>query len=259
MLGLESACERVRRLIEKGNISVKEIKQILELLNNYNISVRLSVMIGFPTETKAELIETINFLLNNKELIDKDFSAISLNKFDLFEHSKIIDNPELFSIIKIKKDREELGHRYFYETKEGLGMHGAFLGFNQLVYVIKNNFKRMFEFPATSKCWNFIYKCYPDLYKKLKQKRFKDKDLIKFSLNFDYQQILDNTFNYNSESEKTKLQKLLTYKDANKLINKESFIIHKNPQNYLFNKQYNKIFAIKEKNNNQNLFISLNS
>lgn len=58
--GYESANNRILKLINKG-IDLNLIKEKTIKLNEYNISVWASGIIGFPTETRDELYQTIDF------------------------------------------------------------------------------------------------------------------------------------------------------------------------------------------------------
>ena len=61
--GIESGSDRVLKLINKG-INVKDVVQVNKELAKYNISVRYNFIIGFPTESRNEIEQTL-------ELIDK--------------------------------------------------------------------------------------------------------------------------------------------------------------------------------------------
>lgn len=61
--GIESGSNRILELINKG-LKVEEVVQVNKELAKYNISVRYNFIIGFPTETRNEIEQTL-------ELIDK--------------------------------------------------------------------------------------------------------------------------------------------------------------------------------------------
>lgn len=76
--GLESGSDRILKLINKG-ITVKDIVQINKFLAEYNISIRYNFIIGFPTETKFELEQTlalINKLQNDNPNVESPFVNI---------------------------------------------------------------------------------------------------------------------------------------------------------------------------------------
>lgn len=83
--GIESGSERILKLMNKG-IDVNDRLRLLSDSDEIGIWNHSYVMLSFPTETKKELQETIDFYVNNENIIhsynSQDFCA---NK-----HSKII-------------------------------------------------------------------------------------------------------------------------------------------------------------------------
>lgn len=62
--GVESGDERVRReIIHKGNFNNEKIREIFSLCKKYKIKIAAYFMIGHPTETKNELLETKKMVL----------------------------------------------------------------------------------------------------------------------------------------------------------------------------------------------------
>jgi anaerobic magnesium-protoporphyrin IX monomethyl ester cyclase len=62
LMGLESGSERVLRYLKKGDIRLEHNKRAVELANQFGIGVFGSFMIGSPTETKEEMLETLEFI-----------------------------------------------------------------------------------------------------------------------------------------------------------------------------------------------------
>ena len=58
--GIESGCQRTLDLIKK-NITLKEIRKAVKLCREVGIKTKSYFMLGFPTETKEEIQETIKF------------------------------------------------------------------------------------------------------------------------------------------------------------------------------------------------------
>lgn len=61
-LGLESGDDRILNLMKKS-LSVKKIKEKIKLIRKYNIDIAGFFIIGFPTETKKTIFNTINLAL----------------------------------------------------------------------------------------------------------------------------------------------------------------------------------------------------
>ena len=95
---------------------------ILQLLTGAGI-VNINYMLyGFPTETKEEFIETMDFLKENEKNIDLVSSSI----FGLQKNTIIYNNPKKFGIIKINEEqRTVLEPKITYEVKTGLNQKEA--------------------------------------------------------------------------------------------------------------------------------------
>jgi len=99
MFGLESANDRVLALIEKG--TTKEVERdVLIKSHNAGIWNHSFLFFGFPTETRAEAQETIDFLRNNLQSIHSFGPGVFLLNRD----SSCYQFPEKFSIEKIIED-----------------------------------------------------------------------------------------------------------------------------------------------------------
>ncbi len=59
-VGIESGCDRILKLMRKG-ITTEKIKEKIELLNHCGFKPTGNFIIGFPTETEAEIMQTIRF------------------------------------------------------------------------------------------------------------------------------------------------------------------------------------------------------
>ena len=112
--GAESGCNRILKLIQKG--TTKESAS--EVINNAHIvGIKnvLYVIFGFPSETKEEFRETIQFLKN------VDVDLISTSIFGLQQGSIIFNNPEKYGITKIiKEKRTLLSPKIAYEVLSGM-------------------------------------------------------------------------------------------------------------------------------------------
>lgn len=64
-MGLESGSDRVLRYLKGENISVADSEKAVALLNRYGIVANASFVIGSPTETREEILETLDFIKSN--------------------------------------------------------------------------------------------------------------------------------------------------------------------------------------------------
>lgn len=91
LFGFESANKRILQKMSKGT-NLNETTSILRNFKNSGIMNYLSCIIGFPTETRSEAMETIEFLKNNKDLYYKAY----ITPFRLM--SDMIENPDDYDI-----------------------------------------------------------------------------------------------------------------------------------------------------------------
>lgn len=64
MLGMESGSERILEFIRKESNTYDNVKAVNMLAQNDNINVTGSFILGFPTESRQEGMETLNFMLS---------------------------------------------------------------------------------------------------------------------------------------------------------------------------------------------------
>jgi len=131
--GVESGCQRILDLMKKGT-KMEEIAQVLKDSKAAGIKNGIYIMWGFPTETEAEIKQTINFLQENKESID----LISTSAFGLQKGTPIYQHPEQFRITKvIEEKRTVLEPKISYEISEGLNQ--------EEVVKLKRKYQRVIE------------------------------------------------------------------------------------------------------------------
>ena len=139
--GVESGNDRILNLMRKGT-NVKDITKVLKDSKEAKIKNVLYIMFGFPTETKEEFLDTINFLKEN----DKDIDLISTSIFGLQKDTPIYLNPKEFGITKIIEYRRTvLDPKITYEIKEGLSQEEA----EKLRKSYRNTIDKINKFPRT--------------------------------------------------------------------------------------------------------------
>jgi len=68
--GLESGSEKV--IMDMGkHFSIPLAERVIKDTHNANIKTTINIMVGFPTETRKDFLETIGFVTRNKEFIDE--------------------------------------------------------------------------------------------------------------------------------------------------------------------------------------------
>ena len=95
--GLETGSQRVQNLIHKG-IEFDEFAQIMEWSHEAGIYNSIEVVAGFPTETDADVEETVQFLRSVRPFVDQ----VYLNPFSLITGSLMHKTPEKYGITNVK-------------------------------------------------------------------------------------------------------------------------------------------------------------
>lgn len=126
LFGLESANTRVLKLMNKG-IDLDDVQFVLKNMKNANIKPVLSCLIGFPTETREEAMESINFLLVNKMQYDQVFLVHYGLISDMYHDKDYyglksidLDNPIRYD------DSGYLALGYKYQTSSGMTVDEAY-------------------------------------------------------------------------------------------------------------------------------------
>jgi anaerobic magnesium-protoporphyrin IX monomethyl ester cyclase len=114
--GLESANDRILKCMDKG-IKKENVLNICEYANDAGIWTHLFLIFGFPTETLDEAKETMDFIMQNKRIIN----SMSFGSFQLTKHSKVYENPASFGVKQIfQNDSADLSLWYEYEVEKGM-------------------------------------------------------------------------------------------------------------------------------------------
>ncbi len=117
--GVESGCQRVLDKMDKGTRK-EDITAVLAESKKAGIINMIFMMAGFPTETREEFQETLQFVRENSDNID----LISTSTFGLQMGSRVMDSPERFGISDITfSKRTILSDSISYTA--GIGMSQA--------------------------------------------------------------------------------------------------------------------------------------
>src|SRR5207249_1637776 len=118
--GLESYNQRVMDFMKKG-IKREHVNRIIDDCLDLDIAVHCYILIGFPTETEAEAMETANFILGHTRLHSSYGFSCQPCLFDLEKEAPIMSDPASYGIRRIMRPAsEDLSLGYFYEVMEGM-------------------------------------------------------------------------------------------------------------------------------------------
>jgi len=131
--GVESASQRVLDFIKKGT-KVPDIAAVLKASHEAGIKNSVYIMFGFPTETKEEFMQTLQFLRDNRENID----LVTTSIFGLQKGSKVYAEQEKYAIKEIiTKPRTILDDIISYRASSGMQPEEVAKAFKRHLYVIK--------------------------------------------------------------------------------------------------------------------------
>lgn len=120
VFGLESYNQRVMDFMKKG-ILQESVRRITEDCLDLGIAVHCYIIVGFPTETEEEALETANFIIKNVRLNSSYGFSCQPCLFDLEKEAPIMSDPGSYGIRRIMRPAsEDLSLGFFYEVQEGM-------------------------------------------------------------------------------------------------------------------------------------------
>jgi len=128
--GVESGSDRVLKLMDKGN-DVKGTSQTLIAANHAGIRNHVFMIVGYPSETVDELKETVRFLYDHRNVIDK----IIPSQFCMRKGTPVCDRYGDFGVAKVRRVRSLCNHRDIgYVSAQGMTEAEAGLYHQNLLY-----------------------------------------------------------------------------------------------------------------------------
>ena len=120
VFGLESFNQRVMDFMKKG-ITQASVRRVTEDCLDLGIAIHCYIIAGFPTETEAEALETMNFIVNDTRLNSSYGFSCQPCLFDLEKEAPIMSDPGSYGIRRIMRPAsEDLSLGFFYEVQEGM-------------------------------------------------------------------------------------------------------------------------------------------
>lgn len=120
VFGLESFNQRMMDFMKKG-ITQDSVRRITQDCLDLGIAVHCYIIVGFPTETEDEALETMNFIVQNNRLNTSYGFSCQPCLFDLEKEAPIMSDPGSYGIRRIMRPAsEDLSLGFFYEVQEGM-------------------------------------------------------------------------------------------------------------------------------------------
>jgi len=125
IFGLESHNQRVLDAMKKG-VELWVVDQTVEECIRIGIAMHCYLICGFPTETREEVLDSVNFILNNRKLLESPGFSCIISQFDLEKGTPIEKNPAEWKITRIYNPPDhDLGLGYSYDISVGMNSDEA--------------------------------------------------------------------------------------------------------------------------------------
>ncbi len=120
VFGLESSNNRILSLMDKG-IETEITRNIIDYCIESDIAIHMYIIVGFPSETREEALETFDFVVSNKKFLESKGASCLACLFELEKHAPILRDPGKYGLTKIGHPKhDDLSLGYFYETDRGM-------------------------------------------------------------------------------------------------------------------------------------------
>jgi radical SAM superfamily enzyme YgiQ (UPF0313 family) len=120
VFGLETYNPRMMDFMKKG-ITQQNVQRICSDCVDLGIAVHCYIIVGFPTETEEEALETMNFVVENTKLNSSYGFSCQPCLFDLEKEAPIMSDPSGYGVHRIMRPAsEDLSLGFFYEVQEGM-------------------------------------------------------------------------------------------------------------------------------------------
>ncbi len=128
LFGFETATPRLLKLMKKGQ-SLKSVAEVATNCSKANISVTFYAMVGFPSETRAEARDSLNFILQHSGVVRE----VSLQTFHIDEVAATYHEPEQFGIEILDDPDADLQLYHDYKSEVGMTQEEAAEMFEELM------------------------------------------------------------------------------------------------------------------------------
>ena len=125
IFGLESYNQRVLDAMKKG-VELEVVDKTTEECLRLGIAMHFYLICGFPTETREEAKESVDFVLNNQRLLDSPGFSCIIGQCELEKGAPIENNPAEWHITRIYTPPDhDLSLGYSYEGTVGMSSDEA--------------------------------------------------------------------------------------------------------------------------------------
>ncbi len=120
IFGLESYNQRVLDAMDKG-VDQWVIDKTVEECLRIGIAMHFYLIVGFPTETYDEVMDSVNFVLNNQKMLDSPGFSCIASQFDFETGTPMEKNPSRWGLSNLHIPPEhDLALGYSYDIGTGM-------------------------------------------------------------------------------------------------------------------------------------------
>ena len=136
IFGLESYNQRVLDSMKKG-CPKEVIDTTVEECIRIGIAMHFYLLIGFPTETRDEVMDSVNFVMDNQAILDSPGFSCIASQFDLEKGTPLAKDPGQWGVYDLSNPpKHDLSLGFSYKIKEGLNAEQATEVYQEVVQKI---------------------------------------------------------------------------------------------------------------------------
>ena len=136
IFGLESYNQRVLDAMKKG-CPKEVIDTTVEECIRIGIAMHFYILIGFPTETRDEVMDSVNFVMDNQAILDSPGFSCIASQFDLEKGTPLAKDPGQWGVYDLNNPpHHDLSLGFSYKIKEGLNAEQATEVYQEVVQKI---------------------------------------------------------------------------------------------------------------------------
>jgi len=125
IFGMESYNQRVLDFMKKG-CPKEVIDETVEQCIRIGIGMHFYILVGFPTETREEVMESINFVMDNPAILESPGFSCITSQFDLEKGTPIALNPDEYKVYNLSNPpHHDLSLGFNYDISVGLTPEAA--------------------------------------------------------------------------------------------------------------------------------------
>ncbi len=134
LFGFETATPRLLKMMKKGQ-SHRTTIEVAENCTKAGISVTFYAMVGFPSETREEARDSLNFIIQHRDVVRE----VSLQTFHLDEVAQTYKEPEAFGLEILEDEKADLQLYHDFRSESGMTRSEAAEMFEEMMSAFRKH------------------------------------------------------------------------------------------------------------------------